>query len=63
MAGRPKWMNDQKPLEVGCPVWILGDMTPRGIRPVVLWKSCFAAMIEKLDRAKSELSSESKNDQ
>ena len=34
MARRPKWIKDQKPLEVGSLVWILEDMTPRGIWPV-----------------------------
>ena len=34
MARKPKWIKDQKPLEVGSLVWILEDMTPRGIWPV-----------------------------
>ncbi|XP_075254923.1 uncharacterized protein LOC142346293 [Convolutriloba macropyga] len=34
MARRPTWIKDQKPLEVGSLVWILEDMTPRGIWPV-----------------------------
>ena len=34
MARRPKWIKDLKPLEVGSLVWILEDMTPRGIWPI-----------------------------
>ena len=34
MAGRPKWINDQKPLEVDRFVWILKDLSPWGICPV-----------------------------
>ena len=34
MARRPKWIKDQKPLEVGNLVWILEYMTPWGIWPV-----------------------------
>ena len=31
MARRSKWIKNQKPLEVGQLVWLLEDMTPRGI--------------------------------
>ena len=36
MARRPKWIKNQKPLEVGQLVWLLEDMTPRGIWAVGL---------------------------
>ena len=41
MARRPKWIKDQKPLEVGHLVRILEDMTPRGIWPVGIVEKLF----------------------
>ena len=41
MARRLKWINDQKPQEVGHLEWILEDMTPRGIWPVGILEKLF----------------------
>ena len=52
MARRRKWIKDKKPLEVSHLVWILEDMTPRGIWPLDILEKMFHSIVEKIRSCK-----------